>query len=144
MGMPALILALLLAPAISPDGPALAGGEESAKKIKELQKERIATLKQLVDGLAQLAPHGRADFGELIEARLLLLQAELDVAEKGEDRLALYKKAIESLGQYEQWANARVQAGRANTTTVLKIKARRLEAQIWLEQAKAKEATPSK
>jgi RNA polymerase sigma-70 factor (ECF subfamily) len=118
--------------------------DESAKKVKELRKERITTLKDLVEGLTVLYRNARIEYGELLDARMLLLQAELDAAEKGADRIALYEKAVDSLKQYEELANAKVRAGRAPGTTVLGIKARRLEVEIQLEQAKAKEAKERK
>jgi outer membrane protein TolC len=118
--------------------------EESAKKIKELQKERIATLKELVDVLTKLAQNGRVEIGEALEARLLLLNAELGAAEKGADCIALYKKAIDALKEYEELADARVKAGRGTVATGLNIKARRLEVEIQLEKAKAKEAKENK
>jgi hypothetical protein len=144
-----LVAATVIVPVASvrsQDGvvPAREPAETSAQKIKNLQKERIATLKELVDGLDVLVKAARADFGELLEARLLLLQAELNAAEKGEERIALYKKTIDSFNQYEEWAKERVRAARANQTIVLRIKARRLEVEIQLEQAKAKAAKEGK
>ena len=79
-------------------------------------------------------------FEELIEVRLLLLQAELNHAEKGADRISLYKKAIDSMKQYEKLGDTKVQGGRMTPATALKIKAKRLEVEIQLEQAKEKEA----
>lgn len=150
MKMPTLIVmaaALLMAAASPPEkggSPRKDQQEASARKVKELQKERIATLEKLVDQLTKLARAGRVEFAEAMEARRRLLQAELDAAEKGADRISLYKKALDSLAKYEQLANVRWQAGRATETTVLKIKARRLEVEIQLERAKAKAKDPTK
>jgi len=111
--------------------------EESAKKVKELQKERIAALKEVVQLAGHLYQSGRAEYAEVLDARLLLLEAELDAAEKESDRVALYEKAIAALKEYEKWATARVEGGRGTQAAVLKIKARRLEVEIALERAKA-------
>lgn len=135
-----------VAPANPKDGvkpPAKQPIEAPAQKIKALQKERIAALEGAVGGFTILIKVGRDwAFDDLIEARLLLLQAELNVAEKGADRISLYKKAIDALKQYEEMANTRVQAGRTTKATVLKIKAQRLEVEIQLGQAKVNAAMP--
>jgi hypothetical protein len=114
--------------------------QESAKKVKELQKERIATLKELVDQTAELFRIARASYQEVLEAQMLLLKAELDGAEKESERITLYKRTVDALKQSEAVAIAQVQSGRGNHAAVLRIKARRLEVEILLEQAKMKQA----
>ena len=152
MRVPALILTvmaatLLCAPA-SPRGgenPSREGPTEGpAKKVKELQKERIATLKEMAAQIATLYKSGRALGVDLYEARLLVLKAELDAAEKDSDRVTLCKKIVDVLKEYETWADEKVKSARETRAFVLKVKARRLEAEIHLEQAKAKEAKESK
>jgi hypothetical protein len=127
-----------------PDRPPLVKEqkEEPAKTVKELQKERIATLKEMAEQISEQFknPRFRVSFDELLEARLLLLKAELDAAEKESDRINLYKNAIAVLKEYEEWADTRVKLARGTVASVLKIKARRLEAEIDLARAKAKEA----
>jgi hypothetical protein len=153
MKMPALILvaaaaSLSAAPASPKDGASPPTKEQikaSEQKIAELQKKRIAILKDQVDDVTQVVALPRASgdyFGEAVEGTLLLLQAELGAAEKEADRISLYKKAAGSLKKYEELANDQVKAGNTAGATVLKIKARRLELEIRLEQAKAKEAKP--
>jgi hypothetical protein len=152
MRMPALILAvlaatLLMAPASPQDRVNLSRKErieESAKKVKELKKERIATLKQMVDVDSRLEGRGIVPFDEVIEARLLLLNAELDAAEKESDRVTLYKNIVDELKKYETFAERRVKFAQVATVSVLKAKARRLEAEINWERAKAKEAQEAK
>ena len=153
MRMPALILtvmaaALLMSPA-SPQAKVNLSRkdqtEESAKKIKELQKERIATLKQLADITTQMFQRGNVrSFEEVLEARLLVLDAELDAAEKESDRVTLYKNMVDVLKEYETIADRMVKIAKGTQASVLKVKARRLEAEINLERAKAKEAKKAK
>ncbi|HEX3655879.1 MAG TPA: TolC family protein [Pirellulales bacterium] len=114
--------------------------DASAKKVKELQNERIATLKAVVETAKVLFQNGRIDFEEVIDAQLQLLDAELEVAEKASDRVALNKKMVDVLKQYEGLAESNVERARASRVVALKIKARRLEAEIHWEQAKAAEA----
>lgn len=155
MKLPALILVavsaiLAVAPASAQERvnpPAKEQPEASAQKIKELQKERIATLKEQLDLLNELARSPRAQResnGEALETTLLLLQAELEITEKGADRIALYQKAIDRLKQFEKMAKADVAAGRNSELPLLRIKARRLDVEIQLEKAKVKEAKEGK
>jgi outer membrane protein TolC len=118
--------------------------EASAQKIKDLRQERIAALKEAADQVTRLFHQGNAPFDEVLEAQLLVLDAELDAAEKNSDRLAVYRSKVETFKQYEQTIDARVQLERAPTATVLRIKARRLAAEIELEQAKLAEAEANK
>ncbi len=152
MRKPALILAvlaatLLMAPASPQDKvnpPRKDKAEESAKKVKELQKERIATLKQMVEVISDLFRHNRAEFDEAIQARLMLLKAELDAAEKESERITLYKNIVDVLKDFEKIADRRYKASRVSLYPVLKVKAMRIEAEIDLERAKAKEAEGAK
>jgi septal ring factor EnvC (AmiA/AmiB activator) len=114
--------------------------EASTKKIAEIRAERIAVLKQVVDASFRLAKSSRVEISDTLEARTNLLQAELDVAEKPSDRVALYKQAWESLKEYEELAIVIKANARGTELSVLKIKARRLEIEMFLEQAKIVEA----
>jgi len=152
MRMPALILIVMaatlpMAPASSQDKgnpPRKDQTDESAKKVKELQKERIATLKQLVDQLTTQYRNNRVSFEEVLEATLLVLKAELDAAEKEADRITVYKNTVDVLKQYEETAKARFESARGSAHSVLKVRARRLGAEIDLERAKAKKAKEAK
>jgi hypothetical protein len=124
--------------------PAKDKAEESAKKVKELQKQQIATLKEVVDQSFKLAKSSRIEIGDLLEARMSLLKAEIDAAEKETDRIALYKKALEPLKEYEALAKAQFEASRATDLNIHKAKAKQLEVEILLEQAIIKEAKESK
>lgn len=153
MKMPALILTVLAAAlsaaragALDKANPSAAGrAEESAKKVKELQKERIATLEELVNIATAQYQQGRvSSYEAVVEATMQLLKARLDAAEKEADRVALYQQSVDLLKQVEKVASARMAAGRGTNIEVLGIKARRLEVEIQLERAKAKEAKGGK
>jgi hypothetical protein len=152
MRTPALILTvmaatLLIARASPQDGVNSSRkdqAEESGRKIKELQKERIATLKEMADISTRLFQNGRGSFEAALEARVLVFEAELDAAEKESDRITLYKDLVKVLKEYEELAKERVKMARGTEAAVLKAKARRLEAEIHLEQAKARAAKEGK
>jgi hypothetical protein len=132
--LPFLALALLAAPGQAADKKL---SDESVKKIKELQKERIATLKDLVEGTGKLFQSARVEYQEPLAAIMSLLQAELEATEKESDRIAIYKQTIDLLTTYEKVAKAQYENGRATKMAGFAIKAKRLEVEILLEKAKA-------
>lgn len=111
---------------------------KAASKVKELQRERIAVLQSLVDVNTTLFQRGRAPFEGVLEARELLFEARLATAEKEPDRIALYKELVDALRQAEAAAKGRLESGRATEAEILRIRARRLQAEIHLSQRSAK------
>ena len=151
MRAPALALVVVVAlPGLAPAGPQdkvpppRKEPADSAQKVKDLQKERVATLKHLVDANLALFTSGRLDFNEVADSQMLLLQAVLELAEKGSERIELYKGALEVLKNHEKNAQNRLDAGRGSQSTLLRVKAKRLEIEIALEQEKAKLAKENK
>jgi DNA uptake protein ComE-like DNA-binding protein len=152
MRFPALVLAVVaVTPLLAPAGPRdkdnpppKDAAEASAKKIKELQKERIATLKTVAEISLKLAQAARLETWEALEAQMALLKAEVDAAETDSEKVALYTKALDSLKTLEALGKAQFQAGRATELAVHKVKARRLEVEIDLERAKARQAKAGK
>lgn len=108
---------------------------ESAR-VLELRKERITTLNEVFAASLTLAKKGRGEFGDALDARATLFRAELEIAEKEADRVALYKTALESLKELEQLAAARTAAAQGTELDVLKAKAKRLEIEIALAKYK--------
>lgn len=134
-----IVAASLMTAASAQETPVKEQIEASAKKVKELQKKRIATLVDLVEQTAAAFQRAQASYEEVLEAQMLLLKARLDVAEKESERITLYEQTVAALKRCEELANARVQAGRGSHTAILKFRARRLEVEILLEQAKIKQ-----
>jgi membrane fusion protein (multidrug efflux system) len=143
MRLPALILAvaagtLLSVPVRAQDGEGQSSKQEtrqSADKVKELLRERIATLKAMTDMETVLHKNGNGPPEAALEARVLVCGAELDAAEKESDRITVLKSLVEVLKKYEEVAKARKKSAEGTEAAVLKVKARRLEAEIRLEQA---------
>ncbi|MBN9119998.1 MAG: hypothetical protein J0I06_12685 [Planctomycetes bacterium] len=152
MRTPALILAVAMAVLLTgrassqdkANPPLKERTEESVKKVKELQKERIATLRKASEVSLKLAQAARLEVWDAVEDRMSLLNAELEVAEKGSDRITLYTKAVDDLKAYEELAKARFEAGRGTELAVHKAKAKRLGVEIQLERAKIREAKEGK
>lgn len=129
---------LLMAPASAEDTPGEQENRKSADKVNELQRERVATLKTLAEVETSLLKIGRTSPETVLEARALVCEAELDVAEKASDRITALKSLVEVLKELEGTAKARQAAAEASAAPMLKVKARRLEAEIRLERAQAK------
>lgn len=127
----------------SPEKSAPTGNEQrdaSSPKVQRLQEERIAVLKELTDTVAALSGSGRAPYEDVLEAERLLAEAQLEAAATDQQRVELCAKLVDVLKRFEAHAEAQVLAARASQTSVLKAKARRLKAEIRLEQAKRKAA----
>lgn len=138
-------ISMLIAAAIlltAADGPSMGANEDpegSAKKIAELNKERITTLTNAAEVSTKLAQIARVEASEAMEDQMALLKAEAEAAETESERLVLYTDAVKSLKELEELAQAQKQAARATELPRLRIKAKRLEIEILLERAKSKE-----
>jgi hypothetical protein len=112
--------------------------------VKELRKERIAVLKKQVGELTTMFQNARLDYDKVLEAMQLLAEAELEAAGTDKERIELHKRLVSLWQRSEEWGQARLRAGRATATAVLQPKAKRLEAEIRLEQAKIAAAKAGK
>ncbi|MGZ3303851.1 MAG: hypothetical protein ACXVBG_23505 [Isosphaeraceae bacterium] len=133
-----LTAASLLSSPASPQDKA----PESPSRIKDLQKQRVETLRQATAVGLKLYQSGRVEVSEVLEDRMSLLKAEIDATEKTADRIPLYTRTVDSLKQFEEIAKARVEAGRGSEYALLRVRAKRLEVEVLLEQAK--EARPGR
>jgi hypothetical protein len=140
---PALILVavaaiLSVAPASPPDGVKPTPKEQieaSERKIKELKAERLDVLKRMTGLFEYLCKVSRRHVDDLLEARQLLTEAELEAAKTDAERIAILKNLVATLKGYESVAGSVVKAGQATEEVALRAKAKRLEAEIRLERA---------
>ncbi|HEY4261146.1 MAG TPA: hypothetical protein VGM98_13360 [Schlesneria sp.] len=132
----------LMVSAASPQegGAAKNQQEESARKIKELQKERLEALSAAIASAGTLVQQGRALPEVVDECRHQLLQAQIEYAEDDAQRIQFYEGYIKALKKSEELAIARKESARASEMAVQKAKATRLGAEIALERLKAKAA----
>ncbi len=104
MRMSALIaVAVLMTAADARETPSKDEIEASARKVQELQKERIAVLNEAVAVSTVLVENGRLDGSALLDDRMALLEAELDAAETVSERISLYTKAVDWLKEGRSW-----------------------------------------
>lgn len=129
------------APAGPPAGPPppKAKGDVPAR-VTALRAEQIAALKELLELTVAGFQSGRVSYDAVLDARGQLLAAEVEAAETDAARVALYEAAAGSLRAYEEVAKAQMDAGRGRPTALLAIKARRLDVEIRLEQARGRAA----
>jgi hypothetical protein len=129
-------VALLAASARSAPVPA-AEKELDAKtkeKIKKLQLKRRDVLKEAMRIARQEYEMGRQTSDALLDLGKELLQAELDVATKAEERLAAHTAYLEVARKTEAHAKVGYEAGRMPARAYLRAQAVRLEAEVgWLK-----------
>jgi len=118
--------------------------DEPSQAVKDLQKERIAVLKEQAETLITMFKNAHIPPDKMWVALRLLTEAELEAAGTDKERIELHKRLVTLWRQSEKWGQARVNAGRGNATAVLQPMAKRLEAEIRLEQAKIAAAEAGK
>ncbi len=136
-----LAAAFLTAVADSQEGTAPKTDQAgAATKVKDLQQQRMATLKEIVEAFNAERQNGRGSFEDLIEAKVQLLNAELEVASSDAERVTICENIVKQFITLEEVAQASREGARGAYTAVLKAKAKRLEAEISLERAKGRGA----
>lgn len=111
-----------------------AGG---STKVRELQKERLALLRQVADWTTEAYKGGRFELLAVLEARREVIAAELELCETHKERLAILEKAAELAKDIEKNTEKLAEARNAARTELLKARANRLQAEIELEKEKA-------
>jgi hypothetical protein len=111
--------------------------EQIANKIRGLQKVRISTLKEVTEAANTAFRQAKLSIDEVYESKLVLHQAEVDYAATEIERIQLQTVLIGVMEEYERVISKR-EAGQATNVIYFKVIARRLEAEIALEQFKAR------
>jgi hypothetical protein len=135
MKVSALIATILAAAFLMQDKP-----NDPMEKIKQLRKERIATLEALADIATKLHSNGQANLSDALDARVELAKAQLEGAETQAERIKLLGQLVDATQKIEEFAQARRQSAQGTMADVYKAKAKRLEAEIAFEEATAKAA----
>lgn len=115
------------------------GVDASGTAMTELQKNRIDILKEVADMSLKLSQAARLELEVALEDRITLLKAESQAADSEPERIVIYNRTLEALTEYEQLARSQKEAARGSELAVLRIKARRLEVEILLAEAKEKQ-----
>jgi outer membrane protein TolC len=104
--------------------------------LQSLLKERVDTLRHLVEILDAQSQSGVVTKETVILASNQLLDAELELAKTKADRVALHEKLVGNLRRLEEFANGQYRDGRCTLDGPLRAKAARLKAEIQLLREK--------
>jgi hypothetical protein len=115
-----------------------AKSEAKSAKHKELLKERLAVIREIAKLATDAYKAGTGSYDEVREASRMVLVAELEQCDSDKERIAVLEKFVVEAKKQEEHAGQLSKTGQAPTRMVLKAKADRLQAEIALEQAKAK------
>jgi hypothetical protein len=107
-------------------------------KLKALQRERVETLTKLASYLEESYKTGATGLEQLLEARQRVAKAELALCETSAERIAVRERVVQEAKEYESRISGTVDAGGRPIGDLLKAKARRLKAEIALEQERSR------
>lgn len=105
-------------------------------KVKALLRERLATLQTVADLTEKAYATGNIPFTKVIESRLAVRKAELELCETDADRIKVLEKSVAESRQLEEVVQTLVKSGQAPQREALTAKVQRLEAEIALERAR--------
>jgi hypothetical protein len=108
----------------------------SSERLRELQKERVKFLEEYWGGLATRGKLSGELVNNFIEAVRELGDAELDLAETREQRLAAHERMLKRLQDRENTIANLVAGGMENKHHLALVKAARIKAEIQLEKMK--------
>jgi RNA polymerase sigma factor (sigma-70 family) len=108
----------------------------TSDRLRELQKERVEALKEQLQGQFERVKIGKDPMIQLLDAIRELYEAELDVAENREARVAAMDRAVSDLKVVEEQVAELQEAGLQTKQGVAQARAARLKAEIQLEKIK--------
>jgi hypothetical protein len=136
----ALCVAAFAAPVVSSrawaDDPKPAAPEDD--KLKTLLRTRLEVAQALYDLRMLQFKAGRVASDQLVAAGKQLFKSQLDLAEKKEERVSACEKNLERWTTIKQMADAQFNAGKLDPADHKQVEYERVEAEIILEQEKAK------
>lgn len=108
--------------------------EDSARKLRELHRERVETLQQLIQDLESQKSNRQVSRDEIMQTNLQLLRAQLDAAQSNNERMTLHQNIVDLMSEWEDMAEQVVKKAHVERSLYLKAKADRLKAEIDMEQ----------
>jgi len=107
-------------------------------KIKALQKQRLAVLREATDEIKSLYLAGGTSLDRLQAALRAQYDAELDLCENDKDRLRVWEEMLKLVVENEQALEKRYKAGNVPKSDFLAATASRLKVAISIEKLRAK------
>jgi multidrug resistance efflux pump len=111
--------------------------------LKELQEERLETVRQIAKLTTEAFKAGTGSYEEVREATRLVLDAELEQCDTDKARVTVLEKFVDEAKKQEEHVARLTRAGLAPPRAGLKAKADRLQAEIALERMRVKAAGPT-
>jgi hypothetical protein len=111
-------------------------GAEDRGRLGDLLKEQLEAAQTMTKARWEEFLAGRGTLDILLEASHHLLQAELDMASKQSDRLAILEAHWQLLKDIETVNEAQFRAGRIPIADFAQTRFNRARAELWLERAK--------
>src|SRR3954468_15199361 len=108
----------------------------SSSRLRDLQRERVKALEEQLQGQFERVKIGKDPLIQYIEAIRELAEAELDLAETKEARIAAVEKMVREYQSCEEKVLELQRAGLQTAQGVAQAKAARLKAEIQLEKLK--------
>ena len=114
--------------------------------MRELQKQRLAVLREIADMVKVRQEAGNATPMDVLTAERDVITAELELCASDKERVEVLERAVALEKQLEDLIAQQYRAGvgPGSPAEVLRVKARRLQVEIDLEKAKARLAAPAK
>jgi RNA polymerase sigma factor (sigma-70 family) len=129
--------------AARPPAPVKEAPPKIDETIRKLQFQRRDLLRKALEVRSNEFKAGRGTLSAMFDVAKLLLDAELAVARKAEERIAAHAAHLELARQVEKEVEAWFQAGRVNAADHLLAQANRLEAEVgWLKAGGRPERKP--
>jgi hypothetical protein len=118
-------------------GHATAREQVASAKLRILQEERLAVLKDIQVQTTAAYGQGTTGIKAVIDARIQLLDAQIELAESREEILKLRTDLVNEAMMWEQNVARMIKNGERPGIDALKAKVFRLNAQIALEKARS-------
>jgi hypothetical protein len=109
----------------------------NAHRVRELQEERLAILRTIVDLVDQKHGQGAASMAEFVLAKRNVAEAELEICASQAERIKVLEQIVEDARILESQAAKLAQDNVGSQEVALAMKADLLRSQVRLELARA-------
>lgn len=133
-----LAIGLLALPVISAGQDTSQDAEETGS-LDELLRQRRDTLQQLVEVVTEEYRIGTKSFNSVVQAKDRLIDAELELADSRQERLALLQQQVEMFEAFSAMTDERFALGQVPQSDRLAVRAAFLDAKIKLARERERD-----
>lgn len=112
--------------------------EAEGDRLQALRLQRLRTLRAIEESVLEYYHAGQADYPAVAAASLERCEAELELADSPEARLATLREMVGLAARHEELNRRRAEAGVATEVAVLRAAALRLQYEIVLEEERGR------